>query len=656
MRPDDLVQVFADKYLENISDAFRTLYTEEQLSDVTIHCKEGSVKAHKLILAASSPYFCKVFRENRNEYPIIILHGITLTQLENLMDLLYRGIVDVPSNNLETITSLVREFEIKGVVVGERESDNVRLELNQNSQTVSPESAHNRDTRFKGQKRVAVDFVYEEDRPQSRPTSTSSLQSNDIRLPKKSGQGDLPTSAPIIVKREVSSPMSYSDSSLHSLRDNLTISEPKPVFEHVSPKLNAWARKQRKFKCNLCPSSFKRSSHLTRHQLVHTGERPYSCNQCDKAFSRHDKLKHHVRKAHEFIPDSMYERIDAGEINEDSDTESSNRHYSSPLQNGNILNEPSTSNTEFSRASSPNNYERTNSPLFTISHITSILEDSFVIPPKKGRGRPRKYPPANLPLHNKVQEPFQSDGTTENKIIQTWLSQGESRHEKNIMGQRKHRRREVDFLSKENMPYTGRLRARSKSLENNLGAVQSTFTTEKKTANFYDSVNVAAASETNVSRNLSPIVFCDVNQMSLATSTSKKRPSKKQQKMGSRKSTRIKIVEQRSKKTNSIKNKDSTSGNYSAVSITKSMKQKHTTAAIQATKAIKRPIGRPRKIPQSTSLNSELEKKCAYEVKLIERKNIILKSRKSFSEINGRKENSHLHVIQVNKIQNLMIQ
>lgn len=28
----------------------------------------------------------------------------------------------------------------------------------------------------------------------------------------------------------------------------------------------------------------------------------------------------------------------------------------------------------------------------TISHISSILEDSFVVPPKKGRGRPRKYP------------------------------------------------------------------------------------------------------------------------------------------------------------------------------------------------------------------------------------------------------------------------
>lgn len=100
-----------------------------------------------------------------------------------------------------------------------------------------------------------------------------------------------------------------------------------PAKSDEPPKLSAWARKQRKFKCELCPSSFKRSSHLTRHQLVHTGERPFACEQCDKAFSRHDKLKHHIRKAHEFDldPDLCLE------INHDiDDTEINNDYCNSP--------------------------------------------------------------------------------------------------------------------------------------------------------------------------------------------------------------------------------------------------------------------------------------------------------------------------------------
>ncbi|KAK7603256.1 hypothetical protein V9T40_003255 [Parthenolecanium corni] len=52
------------------------------------------------------------------------------------------------------------------------------------------------------------------------------------------------------------------------------------------------------FRCQYCHYMFRRQSHLTRHVLIHTGEKPFKCNQCDERFSRSDKLKLHVSRTH----------------------------------------------------------------------------------------------------------------------------------------------------------------------------------------------------------------------------------------------------------------------------------------------------------------------------------------------------------------------
>nr|XP_008201664.1 PREDICTED: zinc finger and BTB domain-containing protein 8A [Tribolium castaneum] len=327
------VQFAPNKHLENISKMFRKLYNDEQLADVTLCCKDGTIKAHKLILATSSPYFHRIFTENQREHPILIMHGISYQNLHDLIELIYKGNVDVLPEALNPLYELAGEFQLAGISgVLRDENDKYSDQMN---------GSHGRDTRYKGLKRVAVDYKDPEPKIESPSISPkkAEIQTSDdsIQICTHSPSPDVAT--------ECEEP-----------------SPEKPSEE--APKLSAWAKKQRKFKCDLCPSSFKRSSHLTRHQLVHTGERPFACDQCDKAFSRHDKLKHHIRKTHEHD----YEA-----------------DYNMELSSHGIL-----------ASSSPS------PPLpFVISHVRSEADDeasSPPNPPKRPRGRPRKYPVVEKPL------------------------------------------------------------------------------------------------------------------------------------------------------------------------------------------------------------------------------------------------------------------
>jgi len=44
-----------------------------------------------------------------------------------------------------------------------------------------------------------------------------------------------------------------------------------------------------------CTWQFSRSDELSRHERVHTGQRPFSCAVCGRAFSRADHLRTHLR-------------------------------------------------------------------------------------------------------------------------------------------------------------------------------------------------------------------------------------------------------------------------------------------------------------------------------------------------------------------------
>ena len=59
-------------FQDNIKSAFVNLKTDNDFIDVTLACEDGQqVEAHKVILAASSPFFQKLLGRNKHPHPLI---------------------------------------------------------------------------------------------------------------------------------------------------------------------------------------------------------------------------------------------------------------------------------------------------------------------------------------------------------------------------------------------------------------------------------------------------------------------------------------------------------------------------------------------------------------------------------------------------------
>ena len=84
-------------FQENIKSAFGNLREDKDFKDVTLVCEDGQqVEAHKVILAASSPFFEKILQRNKHPHPLIYLRGFHSQDLVAILDFLYFGEASLP--------------------------------------------------------------------------------------------------------------------------------------------------------------------------------------------------------------------------------------------------------------------------------------------------------------------------------------------------------------------------------------------------------------------------------------------------------------------------------------------------------------------------------------------------------------------------------
>ena len=107
----------------NVRSAVENLREDRDFADVTLACEDGQqVEAHKVILAASSPFFQKLLRRSKHPHPLIYMRGMKYEDLLAIVDFLYLGEANVYQENLDSFLAIAEELQLKGLM-GKSESD-----------------------------------------------------------------------------------------------------------------------------------------------------------------------------------------------------------------------------------------------------------------------------------------------------------------------------------------------------------------------------------------------------------------------------------------------------------------------------------------------------------------------------------------------------
>ena len=102
-------------YLTNIINSYQKLRKSPEFSDVTLVCKDGQmIEAHRIILAASSPFFSHELKRSKDPHPSINMGTTKAKDLVSIMDYIYLGKTSIYQDDIEEFFILANYLQLKG--------------------------------------------------------------------------------------------------------------------------------------------------------------------------------------------------------------------------------------------------------------------------------------------------------------------------------------------------------------------------------------------------------------------------------------------------------------------------------------------------------------------------------------------------------------
>lgn len=275
---------------------FKQMLDSQAFVDCTLACEGKLIKAHKMILAACSPYLHTILEENTSKHPIIFLPHLKYSDIRALVDYMYCGEVYISFDHLPSLLKAAEVLRIKGLSDVTNGTNGGGGNGNNNNNGINGNSGNGNN----GLGSLGIGL--------------GSLGANGTGLSADTGLGvstDLGSLGGIGNGTNISSSsdnLQQEEENDYDLGSNLTLDPEVSFVDDCSNEDGANNEDEstngespnKTFLCHLCRCSFTAQSSLRRHMHRHYTDRErFECEICHNSYSRKDYLKEHKKTKHQ---------------------------------------------------------------------------------------------------------------------------------------------------------------------------------------------------------------------------------------------------------------------------------------------------------------------------------------------------------------------
>ena len=250
-----------NEFKKNTVSALGRLREDNDFADVTLACEDGQqMEAHKVILAASSPFFQSLLKRNKHPHPLIYMRGVNSEELVAIVDFLYRGEANVYQESLDRFLAIAEELQLEGLT---------GQSLNETGEQTNnvPETKNELRSNYR-----KLDLKY--------PTPTTP------NLGRKTIGSENPAQNGILAL------VNSNSSELEALNEQTDILMEKSLAKNSS-------NGKMTYKCKVCGKEAFHKNDLRKHiEANHLEGVSTPCTQCEKTFRSRNALARHILHNH----------------------------------------------------------------------------------------------------------------------------------------------------------------------------------------------------------------------------------------------------------------------------------------------------------------------------------------------------------------------